>query len=221
MRILTNRLSLTVPPLPATISRPGSWGLTRLFSRTSSDFDDSEDDEEYKEGQVLHHPAPTPSPSKTPALQTASTMVDRYLSTLITELADRGFYSEDLMDFLAIDEFARKRLHCDDVKLFLRELHEAEAEDSDDVTEDFAVAMDWQESWLAFLRSETNYYGPPGPVKNKDLAAIMAQHAVHRDGDISDEYALHSPAKWNFVTTVYGPPDLVLRLPRRRSMAVL
>jgi len=155
------------------------------------------------------------SSSPSSPLASARKMAGTYLSTVVGALSDLGLYSEDVLDFLAIDEFARRRVHCDDVKLFLRELHDAEADE--DARDDYAVAIDWEETWLAFLRSETDYYGPPGPVKNADLAATMAQHAVHRDGDISDEYALHSPAKWHFVTAVYGPADVALKLPRRRG----
>jgi len=202
---LRKKLFDSLPALPPGFRRnSGAEFWKNLFSSKSRDDDPREDTLSADDDALPKKP-----------LASARRQVSRYLRYASAELAAKGLYSEDLLDFLGVDGFARRRLHCDDVKLFLKLFHDQDVSPA----EDFAVAVDWHDTWLAFLRSETDYYAPPGPVQNKDLAALMAQHAVHRDGDISDEYALHAPAKWAFVTTVYGPPDLTLRLPRRRGGA--
>ena len=203
---------LTLPPLPQSQNQGGSvlTRLTRALSSTSSPSSKSARDGQEEEEERHTEPAFfSPSPNNK-SLRGALEAVTAYLSAVMEQLALRGLYSEELFDFLGVDDFARRRLHCEDLKLMLRELQQL----TDEPSEDFAVAIDWEDSWLAFLRTDTNYYPPPGPVKNAKLAATMAEHAVHRQGDISDEYVLHSPAKWHFLTTVYGPADVTLRLPR-------
>lgn len=213
-------LGLNLPPVPTSPSESLVGRLSRAMSpRSIGSFDSSGDEIEVQD--ISAHVWRPHSSSK--ADDAARAAAQTYLTAALRQLRDRNKYSAALHDFLGLDVRERCKIHRDDLKLALCELARYEATASDDLlsSHEFAVATDWNEAWLAFLRSETHYYGPPGPPNNTNLAVDLA---VGGDSEeLSRRVVLHSPAKWSLVTLAYGDAERTLQRPRlkrrRRSSA--
>lgn len=204
-------LALDLPPVPTSPSVSLVGRLSRAMSpRSIGSFDSSDDEIEVQD--ISGHMSRPQSSSK--ADDAARAAAQAYLTAALRQLRDRNIYSAALHDFLGLDVRERCKIHRDDLKLALCELARYETTASDDLlsSHEFAVASDWNEAWLAFLRSETHYYQPPGPPNNTDLAADFA---VGGDSDeASRRVVLHSPAKWSLVTLAYGDAERTLQRPR-------
>jgi hypothetical protein len=67
-------------------------------------------------------------------------------------------------------------------------------------TSAYAVSMHWFYIWQCFARDETQ--DAPGPIDNKLLAETFSKSSVNNIP--SSDYALLSPAMWQFLHDIYG-----------------
>uniref|UniRef100_A0A7S3K4K0 DUSP domain-containing protein n=1 Tax=Aureoumbra lagunensis TaxID=44058 RepID=A0A7S3K4K0_9STRA len=212
---LRNVINLNIPVSLSNIStNRRSSSMSAMLSRALSSRADSPNDDISNVEFALVDDVSNSQVSSAHALT-------KYFTAVLETSRSNNVYSEMFMDFFELDKFQRNRFHCDDVKLALREIFEVEALADYRHNEDYAVDIEWHENFLAFLRSDTDYYKPPGPIINANLATTMAQYAVDKpdDSDITDYYVLYSPAKWEFAQLVYGKADVVLRIPVRLRQA--